>query len=272
MISALTSSALTPLSNPMIRGRKSDHALSAPRSFRLYSLKMLAVALLKRSYGVLKSARMKTGIDIGAANDPPIAVRIGREIEGIDRTAVSERAQHVTVEVPSLMLMKRIVVRLLPNARRTIVSPAWPKHCCLTGALRKRIASATFGNVTATESVIESVTVIVIVNVRGPESGTASETAIESENGTAIARGTVRGSGTATGTGNTARDHDAMMMLQVTMTEREEIVKRSERDSIAVALNAALSKNFPMGMNALLRPVVAELRMTRIAVIPEIRR
>ena len=242
-----------------------------PQSFRLYILKTLAVVPSRKSYGALKSARTKTEIVTGAANDPPIVVRIGREIEGIVRTVVSGRAQHVIVAVPSLMLMTRIVVRLLPNARRTIVSPAWPKPCCLTGALRKHTVSATFGNVTARESVIGTGIEIVIANVTGPESGTESgtesETAIES--GSAIVNA---GSETETGRGITARDHDVMMKLQVIMTEREGTAKKSGRDSTAVASSGVLSRSFPTGTSALFLPAVVELRTRRIAVIPGTRR
>ena len=258
------SSVLILLSSLMIRGRRSAHVSFGVSNFRPCNPKKPAVAPLRRFCGVSKTAWTRTGIVIGVANGPLIVVCIERETEGIDLIAVSEHAHHDLVAAPSLMLMRRIVVRLLPNARRTIVSPAWPKRCCLTVDLRTVIVisgSVTAkGNVKGTETVIANATDR--ENGTETETGNGIETEIETENGTVI----------GIGIGITARDHDVTMMPRVTTTERDGIVKKNERGSTAVGLNAVLLRNFPTAMSALLRPAVVESKMKKIVVILEIQR
>lgn len=224
MIFALLSSTWTLQLYQMIPGRKSDLASSVPPSFKLSHPKKLAEELLRKSFAVSKTGRRKIAIARSVEIDRSSVVRIVIEKREIDLTAVIEHDHLATVEVLNPMHMKPIVVRQSQSVRRTTVSLAWLRACCLTVAHWIHIEIETSENVIVTVIATATVSATEIATVNVNEIVNEIEIEIENETGTA--------------TENMHLDQGVMIRPAITIG-RGGIAKRSVRGCTVAVLREA---------------------------------
>lgn len=204
----------------MILGKRSDLASSALPSFRLSHPKKLVGELLRKSFVESKTEKRKIAIAISVEIDRPSVVRIVKEKKETDLTVVIEHDHPATVGVPNPTHMKPIGARQSQSVRRTIVSLAWLRACCLTVAHWIHIETGTSEN--GIVIVIASATEIATEN----ETETGNETENENENGT------------GTATENSHLDQDVTIRLAITIG-RGGIVRRSVRGCTVAVLREA---------------------------------
>lgn len=248
----------------MIRGRRFAHGLSGLLNSKHLPQRRLAGARSKKFSADCAIVRRKRETVRRGEIDLQTVVRTekgnGTGIEGIDLTVVTAPGRPGIAEAPSQMRTKRTVAKLSPNGKRTIVSPAWPKVCCLTV-----VARIQFAIVIVTESVNE----IVVGTETAIETETGSvienETETETENGIVTASVSVIETGTEIGIATIIHAR-GVMNLQATTTESAETVKRSARDSIAAAWRRLQLKSFPMATSVRLLLDDAGPKMTMIMI------
>lgn len=209
----------------------------------------------RRSFGEFATAKKKKEIATGDVKDPPIAALTAKETGEIGLTVVIVHGHLDTAGVPSPTRTKRTDVKLLLSERRTTVSRAWLKLCCLTVGIPTRTENVMFATVIV--NVIGRVTVT--GNVTG--SGIGSESEI--------------GKGIETGTeAEIITQGLAVMTLPAITIAKGVTGRKNERGFTADASRDLRWMSSLMEMTVLPRPDDAEM-MTKITIAgmgPEIQR
>lgn len=216
---------------------------------------MPAAGLLKRCFAGSETARRKieTARSVGTGLQTAVRTESEIEIEETGLTVATGRELPATAAVPNLMLTRQIAARQLPSGRRTIVSLAWPKVCCLTAELPSPFETVMFGTATSAMSGTVIGIATEIVSGNGTETGIGREK--ERRIGIEIGIGIVRENGTET------TNHGRVVMThQVIMTENGVTEKRSANASIVAAWNDPPLMSYLMATIDRLPPAAAELK------------